>query len=499
MKAKCMKGALRSRIVHYTLFIIHCMVFCAMLPACGEMESWTTNPDVRLSFSRDTLAFDTVITGAGSATQTLIVRNGKEDGVRIAQIRLAKGAESPFRVNVDGQYLYNGIGQDFEVRGEDSIYVRAFVKMPVTDSHDIEAQQDELQFTLENGVVQRVVLTSSGLNVTVLRAMVVDKDMALPTERPYQVFDSLVVNPGCTLTLPAGCTLMLHDGTDIIVYGTLRAEGTLEKPVVLRGDRTDRMFPYLPYDNTPNRWGGVHITAESRGNSLVQLDLHSSDYGITVDSTDVASLNEPVLTLENSVLHNIGGPGLTLRNTWATVIGTQLSNTLGDVLSVTGGDVQFIHCTLAQFYPFSANRGYALWLANKEGENELPLKRAHFLNCVITGYADDVVMGNLTEEEEGMEKINYLFQNSLLRTVASDDMERFRDIRYDVKDSVEQVADKNFKLFDTDNFWYDFAPDSLSSIRGLADYDYAHQYPVDRRGISRLADGEPDAGAYEGQ
>ncbi len=468
------------------------------MASCGEMESWTTNPDVRLSFSRDTLAFDTVITGAGSATQTFVVHNAKEDGVRITQVRLAKGAESPFRVNVDGQYLYNGVGQDFEVRGKDSIYVRAFVKMPVTDSYDIEAQEDELQFTLESGVVQRVVLTSSGLNVTVMRAKIVDNDTILTTERPYQVFDSLVVNPGCTLTLPAGCTLMLHDGADIIVYGTLRVEGTLEKPVILRGDRTDRMFPYLPYDNTPNRWGGVHIKGESRGNSFVQLDLHSSDYGITVDSTDMASLSEPVLILENSVLHNIGGPGLTLRNTWAAVIGTQLSNTLGDVVSVTGGDVQFVHCTLAQFYPFSANRANALWLSNKDGENELPLYRAHFLNCVITGYAEDVMMGDLVQAE-GMENINYLFQNSLLRTIVGDDMERFRNIKYDVKDSVEVVAEENFKLFDTDNFWYDFAPDSLSAIRGLADYDYANQYPIDRLGVSRLADGEPDAGAYEGQ
>ncbi len=473
------------------------VLLCLLLAACGEMESWTTNPDVRLSFSQDTLAFDTVITGAGSATQTLVVRNVRKDGVRITQVRLGKGTESPFRVNVDGQYLYNGVGQDFEVRGEDSIYVRAFAKPPVTSSNNIEEQKDELLFTLESGVVQRVVLTSSGLNVTVMRAEIVESDRVLTTERPYHVFDSLVVSAGCTLTLPAGCTLMLHDGADIIVHGTLRAEGTLEKPVVLRGDRTDRMFPYLPYDNTPNRWGGVHITGESRGNKFVQLDLHSSDYGITVDSTDIVSLSEPVLTIENSVLHNIGGPGLTLCKTWATVIGTQLSNTLGNVVSVAGGDVQFIHCTLAQFYPFSANRGYALWLTNKEEESEIPLKRAHFVNCVITGYAEDVVMGNLTEEKEGEAKIDYLFQNCFLRTVASDDEERFRNIIYDVQGNVELVAEKNFKLFDTENFLYDFAPEAASAIRGLADFDIANQYPIDRSGVNRLADGQPDAGAYE--
>ena len=50
---------------------------------------------------------------------------------------------------------------------------------------------------------------------------------------------------------------------------------------------------------------------------------------------------------------------------------------------------------------------------------------------------------------------------------------------------------------DLPNFLYDFTPDSLSAIRGLADKDYSKIFPIDRKGISRLADGEPDAGAYE--
>lgn len=479
------------------------LLVALLLGACSEMDSWTTNPNAVLRFSADTLRFDTLITGYGSATQTLVAHNGASDGVRILSVRLGKGADSFWRVNVDGQYLYNGQGEDFEIRAKDSIYIRAFANLPETQTDTIADYEDELIFTLESGVVQRVVLTGSAMNVTQLQGIVFTQDTELTTQRPYHVFDSLVVAPGVTLTLPASCTLMMHDGAELIVHGTLKTEGTIDSPVVLRGDRTDRMFPYLPYDNTPNRWGGVHFTAESRNNHLLQLDLHSSDYGIRVDSLAFESLSEPVLTLENSVLHNIGGPGLVLNSTRAMVVGTQISNTLGNVVSVEGGDVQFIHCTLAQFYPFSANRGYALWLSNKirvkTVDVEVPLARAHFLNCIISGYANDVIQGNLMEEKTGQEKINYRFQNSLLRTPASDDKERFLQVRYDIKDSVEVVGEKQFKTFDIVNFWYDFEVDSLSAARGLADRDIARQYPFDRRGINRFADEKPDAGAYEGR
>lgn len=466
------------------------------LGACGDLITWTADPSMRLRFAADTVKFDTVITGAASSARDVTVYNDSEDGVRIAQVRLKKGGESLFRVNVDGQFLAGGVGQDFEIWGKDSLCLRLFVNVPVDESDEIFERQDELIFTLESGVEQRLVLASSGMNVDILRAEVVSEDRVLAPRRPYQVFDSLVVAEGCTLTLPAGCTLMFHDGAELVVRGTLLCQGTQERPVTLRGDRTDRMFPYLPYDNTPNRWGGVRIGKSSRANRLEQTDLHSADFGIIADSTEWQQTDEPVLTIHNSVIHNIGGPGLILRGTTALVTGTQISNTRGHCVGVTGGDVRFIHCTLAQFYPFTAERGDALHLANREGETAVPLRRAHFLNCVITGYAEDVIMGDF-EEKEGEEQVDYLFQNSLLRTEPSDDAERFREIKYDLRDSLEIYADKHFQTFDDHAFIYDFTPDTLSAIRGLADPQWALPYATDRLGRDRMADGEPDAGAYE--
>lgn len=464
---------------------------------CDDYDSWTASPSATLTFSADTVAFDTVVTNQSSATQTLVVFNRGDRGLRIRRVELAMGSESPFRVNLDGQYLAGGVGEDFEVRRQDSIYARIEVRLPEGDSDELHEWEDQLLFTLESGVVQEVTLTASGMDVVILRGETITADRTLDARRPYLVYDSLVVAPEATLTLPEGCTLMFHDGVSLLVHGSLVANGSLERPVTLRGDRTDRMFPYLPYDNTPNRWGGLHFYADSHDNELTQCDIHSGDYGILCDSTAITGDDTPpLLLMTDCVVHNIGGPGLVLTHCRTQVVGTQISNTLGHCVHIEGGAHTFIHCTLAQFYPLSANRGDALYIANMEGD---ALYRhiywAYFLNCVITGYADDVIMGNITENDQN--PCDYLFQNSLLRTVVSDDLERFQNIVYDLPDSLEISGSAHFQLFDTYNFLYDFTPDTLSAIRGLADPEYSRLFPLDRRGVSRLADGAPDAGAYE--
>jgi len=483
-------------ILSFSHFLI--FSFSHFLTACDDYDSWTTSQDAKLVFSEDTVAFDTIITDQGSATKTLIVSNTGDKGLRISRIALAQGSDSHFHVNVDGQYLYNGVGEDFEVRRKDSIYVRIEANLPARDSEDIQAWQDELLFTLESGVQQKVVLTASGLDVVILRGLTISSDTTLSARLPYVVYDSLVVAPDATLTLPEGCTLMFHDQTSLLVHGTLLAQGTLERPVIFRGDRTDRMFPYLPYDNTPNRWGGIHFFADSHDNELTHCDIHSGSYGILCDSTAVeGEATSPLLMMENCIVHNIGGPGLSLVHCRTQVVGTQISNTLGHCVYVSGGAHTFIHCTLAQFYPLSASRGDALNIGDMEGTDIFrPLHWAHFINCVITGYADDVVMGNFSDNT--LPDVDFLFRNSLMRTVNSDADERFQFITYDNPDSLEVSGEKHFVLFDTENFLYDFRPDSLSAIRGLADAEYSRLFPIDRRGVSRLADGQPDAGAYEG-
>src|SRR5215211_6338904 len=68
--------------------------------ACKK-ESFTSSSSALLSASVDTLHFDTVFTSTGSTSQFIRVFNDNNKGVHISSVRLAGGASSPFKINVD--------------------------------------------------------------------------------------------------------------------------------------------------------------------------------------------------------------------------------------------------------------------------------------------------------------------------------------------------------------------------------------------------------------
>ena len=468
--------------------------------ACSDYESFSDNPSFRLEFSEDTIAFDTLISTIPSSTKTLYAFNNNGNGMRISTIQLEGGAGSRFRVNVDGRFLTGGVWHDFEVLKHDSLVIRIEMTPPEVGTNEPLYFTDKLYFLLENGAIQTVVLSGGAIDAYIQReGMIVEENATLLTDKPYVIYDSLVVKPGATLTLTEGTRLMFHDKAALHVYGKLIVQGSIENPVVLRGDRMDHMFDYLRYDNTPSRWEGVIIHRGSYGSELFQCDLHSSRFGIICEDTEQEKPDEanPSLTLDCCILHNIGGDGLQLNNCVSKVTNTQISNTLGHMVSINGGTHIFIYSTLAQFYPFTANRGDALHLASSENGSDYGLlRKAHFINCVITGYGEDVIMGENIPED-----CNYLFHHCFLNTPEVDDAEHFAGNIFDrdkKKDEEEKlVRQENFVLFDTENFIYDFTPKDSSLIRSLADPAYEGLPLFDRKGVSRTADEGPDAGCYE--
>lgn len=483
--------------------------------SCDDYDTWTTSPSALLTFSADTVAFDTVITRQSSPTKTLLVSNPNNAGLRIKSVSIKGGATSHFRANVDGQYLAGGVGEDFEIRRQDSIFVKIEVLLPERDSDEPVHYTDEMLFMLESGVSQSVMLEADGQDVHIMKGEVITHDTCLEPGRPYLIYDSLVVQHEATLTLSPGVCLMFHDGVSLHVKGRLVAEGTIESPVVFRGDRLDRLFPNLPYDNTPNRWGGIHFYGESVDNVMTQCDVHSGQYGVRLDSLRVKDAT--ALVMRDCIVHNVEGIGFDAQDTKAEVIGTQISNSLGHTVSLLGGYYTFVHCTVAQYYPWSAFCGDALNISNttEKGNEEAlhPLLQAYFLNSVIMGRAEDVIMEYLEEYQDYV--CPYLFQNCYLRTVKSkndddeeeEDEERFVNVVYDTdtldfkKDDPERplrYGSANFRLVGKD-YLYDFTPDSLSPIRGMADVDIIRRFgcEVDRKGVDRLGDNAPDTGAYE--
>ena len=500
------------------------MIAAAMaLVACNEEEAFTSDSSARLYFSADTVKFDTVFTQIGSATRRFQIFNGSKDkGIVLPMVRLGSDGKSGFRMNLDGR---SGTRfTDVEVLHGDSLF--CFVEVTI-DPHDSDSPillTDSILFTLPGGKVQKVMLEAYGQDVIVMHAQHITEDVTLDARRPYLIYDSLVVDSGGVLRLMPGTTLCFHAGSGMKVYGQLTAEGTAAKPVTMRGDRTDRLLSDLPYDLTAGQWEGITLCSQSKPSTLKYCDIHGGNYGIAADGIDS-------LYVLNTIIHNVTGDGLRFKDCTAKIRGCQISNAGGYCALVIGGNIDFAHCTIAQFYPWSGMHGGALYFANVEEEEEgrdmaHPLTRLTFFNSIITGASKDEIYGTRMADSDAA--FNYLFAGCLINTVVdgkdctadvashlymlNESYQFDNDSIHFIACQLDTVGDKakpskddkkvtrpregNF-LFNVEGYEYVFTLDSLSAARQLGIGSITPpDCSVDIKGNARNQE-RPDAGCYQ--
>lgn len=442
------------------LFYFFIAALLLIAGSCSD-ESYSTSRNDKLLFSVDTLKMDTVFSGVPSSTYSFKVYNHNDNSLRISQVRLSRGSQSGFRVNVDGVYLDNMNGsqaQNFDIRKGDSLLVLVELTSHSTNQTEPQAVEDKLLFTLESGVEQSVSLFACSWDAVSLRNLVVSNDTTISSSKPIIIYGGIKVDSGAVLTIKSPASLYFHASAGIDVFGRLIVKGQQDDEVLMRGDRLDRMFDYLPYDRVSGQWRGIRFHSSSTANCIDYADIHSAEDGLVCDS---AEIDPSVLRLDlaHTTIHNCKGYGLKADNSRVSLVNCQLTNTLDDCLSVTGGETDIIYCTLAQFYPFSADRGVALRFGNYE--NAVQRGTLMCQNSVVTGYSDDVVMGDSLA-------FDYHFVNSVLRTPAVSDSvllkSRFENVVFETsKDSIN--GDMHFVAVDLDLQYYDFHPDTLSTLR----------------------------------
>jgi len=468
-----------------------------LLVGCNYDEEYTTSSNDRLSFSEDTVRFDTVFTAVGSSTKRFKAFNKASKALRIASVSLASGGTSGFRVNVDGHW--GSQLSDIEVLAEDSIFIFAEVTVDPHDSDSPLLLRDSLQFVLESGVTQQVILEAYGQDVIVLRAETISSDETLSSARPYLIYDSLVVAENATLTLPAGTTLCFHSGAYLGVHGAVVANGTTDSPVVFRGDRTDRMFSNLTYDQLDAQWGGIILYPESYGNSFTCADIHSGNYGI---KAPLSGCSASKLSMLNSTISNVSGNALEMVYAAADFQNCEISNAGNNCVDLLGGSYQFIHCTIAQFYPWDSSYAFALSFANVKGDTIYPLHQALFANSVITGRSADQIYGS--QADDASADFNAQFVDCLINIALtgkeSEQIQQmfaqsFNEEPLFSSDSDDAMCGgKNFRTIGED-YIYDFHLDSLSNARQRGSNNYLSALPQDKDGKDRPS--SPDAGCYQ--
>jgi hypothetical protein len=321
--------------------------------ACRD-DGFDTDPSLRLSFSADSLLFDTVFTTVGSSTRSFMVYNNHNRRINISSITLAGGADSYFRVNVDGS---SGIRvENVEIGARDSIFVFVEVTVDPVNQDVPLVIADSLVFRM-NDQVQDVKLVAWGQDarfihpnyidpVSGIRYHLFEQDVRWTSELPYVIYGLAVVAPDLTLTVEEGARVHFHNNSSLIFLerSTMKVNGTAERPVSIQGDRLE---PF--YAEQPGQWGRIWFTATSRDHEINHAIIKNGTVGLHVDT--IGSTTHPTLQIRNSVIRNMSLVGLLAQGSHVVAENLMVSNCGEHTLMLTlGGRYDFRHCTFANYY-----------------------------------------------------------------------------------------------------------------------------------------------------
>jgi hypothetical protein len=470
------------------------LVLSIGLSSCND-EIFSTNPKYKLSFSTDTLTFDTVFTTLGSATSKIMIYNRNNVALKINHLGLANGKSSPFRINVDGSINANNQFDNIEIRAKDSMYIFVAVTVDPTNSNSPVFIQDSLVFQT-NGVFQNVKLQAYGQDMKVLRNKYMLNDTILTAEKPFLIYGFVFVDTAKTLTLNPGCKLYFHNNANMIVYGNLKANGTAENPIIMRGDRLDdiKFATPFPYNNVAGQWGGLYLLWKGGNHVMNHVNMNSGYVGIYFSNEDRNII--PNLKINSCRIHNFLMYGLIVQNGNVDVSNSEISNTSSYSVYLNGGKHSFIQSTIANYFnnsdvqPVTRDNKPAVMIMNL---NRVAPMETVFRNCIISGSTGNEfsLVTRFPEKYKGIFDHCYILKPDSLALP-----QLFTNIRWSAKNDT---VFKSIRYDYVKNIYFNFMPDSVSPARGLADLSVAQQFPIDLNGNNRLTGNKPDAGAYQWQ
>ncbi|MFN0202681.1 MAG: choice-of-anchor Q domain-containing protein [Bacteroidia bacterium] len=372
-----------------------------------------------LSFSEDTLKFDTVFTTLRAPTERLMIRNKTNNNIKIKRIWLESGAATEFNLIVDG-IVKDDVGEII-LPAKDSIHIFVTLKSQQKDQLVIEKLKFQTGDDIQTVYLQAKVLDAYFFQViyrndSVFYPYVCHNvlDTTFTNNKPIVIDGPLFVPKGRKLRIEAGTKLFFTSRKDyykneatgaegfafismLIVDGTLEIVGNPAQKVTMEGSRlhTDTL-PYLNYSENSGQWRGVYFSQSSDKNSIEHLVLKNAEFGLLVDSMSPAATS-PKLTVKYSKIRNMSAYGLgylgrngAVASVPAVVMENSLINdcSLYPVVLDNGGWCEFYNCTFSNAI---TAKEPTFWVNNYDSDGFGNLLAGPFftktklVNCAIWG------------------------------------------------------------------------------------------------------------------
>lgn len=365
-------------------------VLILLFSSCGKETFFTGS--TRLQISSDTVWFDTLFTRSPgtkypiSVTKIFWIKN-KENGIVKADFRLAGGAASPYRINVDG-FAGTDI-KEVEIPAKDSIFVFVQCTLEANNQTQPALVLDSL-LTSVNGNRQSVVLAAWGWDAHYYhKAELICGEIWDDKVKPYVIVDFAVVMPGCSFTVKEGVTVYNSARSLLYVQGSLKLRGTADEPVYFTGDKLGFEARTLP-----NQWGGIYLAVGSTENEISFARIHNAAIGVRVDSLPVFGQNNLVMD-HTSILYC--GQACLAGITSHIRADNCLFGQAGayTFLGLLGGNYKFRHCTFAGYATFSARQEGSFALTNTLRDANGVILKTEPMTCEVV---NSIIYGSKSEE-----------------------------------------------------------------------------------------------------
>lgn len=353
-----------------------------------------------LTFSKDTVVFDTVFTTIGSTTQQFKIYNKDTKTIQISQIELMGGSSSPFRINIDG--LSGTHFSDIEIEGKDSLF--AFVEVTLNPNGGSLPMviEDSIRFRT-NGKDQYIILAAWGQDIYYHysdmsgNSTILDSNEGTwPNDKPHLIYGAAFVYEGKQLTIPAGTKIHLHKNSFLFVYkGTLNIEGQLGNEVIIQGDRLES-----DYKDVAGQYYGIYFK-EAKTSSINYAIIKNGTTGIHIEK-DGANGANPTVIVKNTIIQNNTFYGI-MNFAGGKIVAENVvlaKNGYHGFINLVGSSFDFNHCTFAGYASGKAQLpvvGISDFYKEQNGNVLVTDITGSIKNSVIYGYQDNEIAINLDD------------------------------------------------------------------------------------------------------
>lgn len=183
--------------------IAGCLLMWSTLSSCNKNVLLSKG---NLTFSTDTLVFDTVFTTVGSTTKSIKIYNPDQRSLQIEEIELMGADQSVYRINVDG--IAGHLHTDLLLEAQDSLFIFVEVTLQVNNATNPLIIEDSIRFRT-NGKDQYVKLAAWGqdayFHYSNFQAQIFDFNEGIwPNDKPHVIYGAAIVDSAKNLTIPAG-------------------------------------------------------------------------------------------------------------------------------------------------------------------------------------------------------------------------------------------------------------------------------------------------------